>query len=100
MIYYCDIDNTICSTKDSDYTLSVPYEDRIAYMNSLFEQGHEIHYWTARGGNSKINWLEFTIQQLDSWDVKYTSIQTGKPSYDIFIEIISPNTIHLAQERE
>jgi hypothetical protein len=55
-------------------------------MNSLFEQGHEVHYWTARGGISKINWLEFTIEQLDSWGVKYTSIQTGKPSYDIFID--------------
>ena len=86
MIYYCDIDNTICSTIGSNYKESKPIQSRINYMNNLYDLGHEIHYWTARGGHSGVDWLQFTEQQLNQWGVKYTGIKTGKPSYDVFID--------------
>jgi hypothetical protein len=81
-----DIDNTICRTNGSNYENSVPYTDRISYLNILYDQGNEIHYWTARGGNSGIDWYHFTKSQLESWGVKYTSFNTGKPSYDLWID--------------
>jgi hypothetical protein len=86
MKYMVDVDNTICKTKGSDYESSEPYENRISYLNMLFDQGNEIHYWTARGGNSGKDWYYFTKDQLASWGVKYTSFNTGKPSYDLWID--------------
>jgi hypothetical protein len=86
VIYMVDIDDTICSTTDKDYHNSVPYMDRIKRLNNLYDDGHEIHYWTARGTSSGIDWLEHTTKQLDSWGCKYHSIKVGKPSYDVWID--------------
>lgn len=86
MIYYCDVDNTICTTIDSDYLRSIPMYDRIKVMNDLYDQGHEVHYWTARGNSTGIDWYDFTVDQLNGWSVKYTSFNTKKPSYDVFID--------------
>ena len=86
MIYYCDIDNTICLTRGSDYPSSKPLQYRIDHMNSLLDQGHEVHYWTARGGNSGIDWTDLTTKQLEEWGVRYTSLKMGKPSFDVFID--------------
>jgi hypothetical protein len=86
MKYMVDIDNTICETHGSDYENSKPYVDRISYMNLLYDQGHEIHYWTARGGSSGKDWYYFTKDQLAEWGVKYTSFNTGKPSYDLWVD--------------
>lgn len=84
--YMIDIDGTICSKTNSEYTSCVPDIEKIASFNQLYEQGHEVHYWTARGANSGINWEELTIEQLDSWDVKYHSLNMGKPHYDVWID--------------
>lgn len=86
MIYYVDIDNTICKTSGGDYQNSIPYHERISIINSLYDNGNTVIYWTARGGNSGIDWKDFTISQLKTWGCKYTDIKFGKPSYDIFIE--------------
>jgi len=84
--YMVDIDGTICHSPSSDYRESKPILDRIEKINALFDQGHEIHYWTARGGNSGKNWAEFTIQQFDDWGCKYTTLNFKKPTYDIWID--------------
>jgi hypothetical protein len=68
-----------------DYESAQPFPERIEYFNQLFEQGHEIHYWTARGGNSGRDWTELTLKQLNQWGAKYTTAKTGKPAYDLFI---------------
>ena len=85
-IYIVDIDGTICDTKQSDYYNSIPKLDNIKSFNELYDQGNELHYWTARGSNSGINWDEYTVKQLNDWGVKYTSINLGKPHYDIWID--------------
>lgn len=85
-VYFVDIDNTICKTNGSDYKNSTPFEQRIEKINKLYEAGHEIHYWTARGSNSGIDHSILTKAQLDRWGCKYTSVKTGKPSYDIWID--------------
>jgi len=86
LIYIVDIDNTICETHNSDYPNSVPYTDRIDRINRLYSEGHTIIYWTARGGNSGIDWTELTTQQLKQWNCKYHELRMRKPSYDVWID--------------
>lgn len=81
-----DIDGTICQTENSDYHNSIPFKNKIKMFNELYDMGHEIHYWTARGANSGIIWDYFTILQLKEWNVKYTSLNMGKPHYDVWID--------------
>ena len=81
-----DIDGTICTATEGDYHSAQPYVLRIDRMNKLFDDGHEIHYYTARGSKSDLDWSELTKRQLESWNVKYTSLRLGKPQYDIWID--------------
>ncbi len=84
--YIVDIDGTICTKTDSDYTKCTPLYANIDIFNNLYAIGHEIHYWTARGAISGKNWDELTLSQLKSWGVKYNSINMGKPHYDVWID--------------
>ena len=87
MKYIVDVDGTICTwEKDGKYENAKPYYNRIASLNKMLEDGHEIHYWTARGQNSGRDLYEFTKQQLESWGCKYTSFRCDKPSYDLWID--------------
>ena len=91
MIYMVDIDGTICRSVRADYTTAVPLLNRIEKINSLFDQGHEVHYWTARGGRTGKDWSDLTKQQLADWGCKYTSLKMGKPSYDVWIDDLATN---------
>ena len=86
MKYIVDIDGTIFNTEGNDYENSTPILERIAHINSLFDQGNEIHYWTARGSSSGKDHLPLTIKQLNQWGCKYTTANVGKPVYDIWID--------------
>ena len=86
MIIYVDIDNTICDTENSDYENSIPRQEQIDKINKLYDNGHKIVYWTARGGHSGLDWTAFTVYQLNNWGCRYTRIEEQKkPSYDLFI---------------
>ena len=100
MIIYVDIDGTICTevpdqavgTKlenielKKNYMDAQPFMDRIAYINSLYDKGHTVHYWTARGARSNINWFHQTAAQLESWGCKYHGLSVGtKPHFDAYI---------------
>ena len=74
MIYMVDIDGTICYTDGSNYKESKPNEGRIEILNKLYDEGNELHYWTARGANSGIDWQECTEAQLKGWGVKFSTI--------------------------
>ena len=86
LTYIVDIDNTIFNTIGSDYKNATPIKDRINRINYLFDQGHTIIYWTARGGQSGIDWFDFTVKQLWQAGVKYSRLLHKKPSYDIWID--------------
>ena len=87
MIIYVDIDDTICVlTKGRDYSTAKPLYERIAKINDLYNKGHTIVYWTARGTTSGIDHTALTKSQLDKWLVKYHELKFGKPEYDIFID--------------
>ena len=81
-----DIDGTICYTNGNNYESSEPRYDRIERLNKLYDEGNEIHYWTARGAKSGKDWTEFTKRQLGEWGVKSTSIRLGKPHYVKWID--------------
>jgi hypothetical protein len=69
-----------------DYKNSQPMEDRIKKINSLYDEGHTIVYWTARGSGSGKDWSEVTKYQFERHGVKYHSLKFGKPVYDLFID--------------
>lgn len=92
MIIYIDIDETICHSPNKDYPNSTPIQENINKANKLYDDGHKIVYWTARGSGSGIDWTELTTKQLSLWGVKYHEVKLGKPSYDLFIDDKALNT--------
>jgi hypothetical protein len=86
MNIYVDIDNTICKTNGMNYKSSKPIKKYINKINKLFNEGNKIHYWTARGSVSKINFYDLTLSQLNKWGCKFHSLSVGeKPPYDLLI---------------
>lgn len=86
MIYCVDIDGTICRTIGTDYENAEPVVARIEEINQLFDSGHEIVYFTARGSGSGINYEALTLEQFAKWGVKFTRLQLGKPAADLYID--------------
>ena len=86
MIYYVDIDETICDYKgERKYELASPILDNISKINELFDEGNTIVYWTARGSVTGIDWTDLTKKQLIEWGAKHHKLMLGKPHYDVFI---------------
>ncbi len=85
-IYCFDIDDTICKTIGTNYKEAKPIKKRIAKINYLFNEGHTIKLFTARGSESGIDWREATEIQLKRWGVKYTELIFGKPAADFYID--------------
>ena len=87
MVIYVDIDDTICvSPRDLNYENSSPIHTRIGKINTLYDEGETIIYWTARGSISGIDWRQVTEKQFKEWGVKYHELRFGKPCYDLFID--------------
>tara|TARA_Y100000592_G_scaffold85389_1_gene137331 strand:- start:1644 stop:1970 length:327 start_codon:yes stop_codon:yes gene_type:complete len=92
--YVVDIDGTICTSTDGDYTEALPITERINMVNDLYDQGHTIFYQTARGMGRHNNdfpkayeeFYEFTVKQLSSWGVKCHGIFLGKAAGDYYID--------------
>ena len=93
-----DIDGTICSKTKSDYENAEPIFENIDIFNQLYEKGNEIHYWTSRGALSGKNWDEITVNQLKQWNVKFNSINMGKPHYDLWIDDKAYNAIKFCKD--
>jgi capsule biosynthesis phosphatase len=94
MIYVFDIDGTICNNTYGNYEQAIPTVNRIELINKLYDDGHKIVFFTARGMktlNSNIKevykkYFSFTELQLKSWKVKYHELKLGKPAGDIYID--------------
>jgi len=86
MIYMIDIDGTICRSENGDYPNAEPMIERIVKINRLFDDGHTIIYWTARGGNSGKDWTELTTSQLHEWGCRFHELRMKKPVYDLWID--------------
>ena len=87
MIIFIDIDETICTTPESrDYSKANPLLTNIEKVNKLYDKGHTIIYWTARGSVTGKDWSFVTKQQFEQWGVKCHDLKFGKPHYDLFID--------------
>ncbi len=101
MIIYCDIDGVLC-TQDKEnpsfYQKAKPIQKNIDKINKLYDNGHSIILWTARGSTSTIDWRVFTEKQLEVWGVKYHKLRLDKPYYDLFIDDKSLNDMETYNE--
>ncbi len=95
MIYCFDLDGTICTqTGPGKYHLAEPIPEVVDLVNKLYDQGHTIKIYTARGmGMYKgaihaiyENMFELTKGQLSKWNLNYHSIFLGKPDADFYID--------------
>jgi hypothetical protein len=86
MLIYVDIDGTVCKTSGG-YQNAKPIKENIEKINRLYDEGHIIIYWTARGKVSGIDWSALTGQQLVRWGCKFHDVvMNSKPSYDLLID--------------
>ena len=86
MIYCFDIDGTICTNTQGKYETAIPFDIRIGFINGLYDNGHTIIYYTARGTQTGIDWTELTEKQLDGWGAKYHTLLLGKIHYDLWVD--------------
>ena len=86
MIYCFDIDGTICTNTDGDYARAERLIDVIEVINHLYDAGHRILLYTARGATTGLDWRELTERQLRDWNVRYHSLLMGKPTADVYID--------------
>tara|TARA_Y100000034_G_scaffold125927_1_gene176395 strand:- start:2336 stop:2695 length:360 start_codon:yes stop_codon:yes gene_type:complete len=87
-----DIDETICFYSGvRRYDLSEPNYENISKINSLYDEGWKIIYWTARGAVTKKDFTAHTRNQLRMWGCKYHDLITGtspcpKPHFDLVVD--------------
>jgi hypothetical protein len=91
MIYFVDIDGTICNNTFGAYEEAVPIDENIDKINNLYDEGNTVVYWTARGTQTGKDWRELTLSQFKKWGVKFHDLKLQKPHYDLFIDDKSIN---------
>ena len=88
MKYVIDIDGTICK-EEGEVIGREPYMDRIEQINKLYDDGHEIVFYTARGlksGRGEKHYRPITEQQLKEWGVKYHDLWFKKHDATHYID--------------
>lgn len=86
MVVYVDIDGVLCTLTDGRYEEAQPLPVNIAKVNSLYDKGHHIVLWTARGAETGIDWTDLTTRQMRQWGVRYHNLRLDKPFYDRLID--------------
>ena len=82
---FVDVDGVLC-TQETIYSRAKPIYENIAKINKLYDDGHIIIIWTARGSTTGIDWGAVTEEQLHKWGVHFHELRMGKPAYDVFID--------------
>ena len=107
--FYIDIDGTICEEYGSDgeeirpIIIRLPYKDRIEYVNQLYDEGHYIIYFTARGRKSdrgEFYYRPITEQQLGDWGCKYHELVFKPHDIDIFVDDRSTHPDQFFEEKD
>jgi dTDP-glucose 4,6-dehydratase len=94
--FVIDIDGVIAGlTPGNDYRLAQPLTDTIAAINRLYDAGHKIVLFTARGSGTGLDWREVTEGQMAAWGVKHHELRLGKPAADYYIDdrLLSPSEL-------
>ncbi len=82
-----DIDGVIATiAPELRYDLASPRLDMIKIINLLYQRGHEIILFTARGSATGIDWGEVTRKQMSKWGVKHHRLLFDKPAADYYVD--------------
>lgn len=83
----CDIDGVLASkTPGNDYNQADGLVRNIELLNALYQHGHHIVLFTARGYKTGIDWRRTTQEQMERWGVHYHELLFGKPDADVYID--------------
>jgi len=108
-----DLDDVLCHRPNqfeelgpSKYSYCVPNDEMIEMANSLYDEGHKIVIYTARGmsqfnGNVTEVYSQLytkTLKHLGEWGLKYHQLVMGKIHYDIFIDDKAVNSLNITKE--
>lgn len=109
-----DLDDVICirpseyeNLGPEKYDYCEPNQTVVDLVNSLYENGNKIVIYTARGmsqfkGNVSLVYSELyskTIQQLNSWGLKYHQLVMGKIHYDLLIDDKVLNSLDITSDK-
>jgi len=94
MIFCFDLDNVICETVGTDYSMSRPYEQVIKKINLLYKNSNKIIIFTARYMGRNNGNIDLAVEQgysstelqLKEWGLKYHELIFGKPVYDVYVD--------------
>lgn len=95
MKFVIDLDGTLCFQKNiKTYCEASPILNMINKVNKLYDEGHYIEIFTARGMNTygsveiikKSGLVKLTEKWLKDNNVKYHSLKFGKPSADFYVD--------------
>ena len=86
MIYCFDIDGVLCTNTWGEYELAEPFPESIRRVNELYDEGHTILLYTARGSETGVDWRTVTERQLEEWGLRYQTLHFGKPSADVYVD--------------
>jgi len=86
MKYCFDIDGIICTLEGTAYEKAKPKPEVIDAINRLYNEGHEILFYTARGFETGIDWANITLNQFKEWGLKWHDIYLNKPAADFYID--------------
>ena len=81
------MDGTICTkTEKTSYHDAEPIDLVINKVNRLYDEGHCIKIFTARGQASGVDYKDLTSAQLEKWKVKHHQLIFNKPAADFYID--------------
>lgn len=83
-VYVIDLDKTLLD--GPCYAESEPIPGRVEVVNRLYDEGHTIILYTARGATSGGNWFRVTYDTLIKYGVKFTELRMGKFHYDVWVD--------------
>lgn len=93
-----DLDDTLCV--GNPYIDAEPLKGMIEIVNQLYDEGHTIIIYTARGMASctspqaAINkYWHLTYSQLMKWGIKFHLLIMGKPHFDMLIDNKAINSL-------
>jgi CMP-N-acetylneuraminic acid synthetase len=82
-----DVDGVIATlVPDNDYSKAGPIQPTIKLINQLFNAGHRIVIFTARGSATGIDWAAVTRRQMHEWGVRHHELRFGKPAADVYVD--------------
>lgn len=95
MRYVFDLDGTLCTQeKSGEYEKALPITHMINIVNFLYDEGHDITIFTARGMNTyeddvdaaRNAYWNITVKWLMENGVKHNRLRFGKPAADYYVD--------------